>query len=58
MLNWLYLIESTNLSHDVIQETILRELIDYIIGPNDLLREQVKKNVYVNYYIKENSSIL
>lgn len=48
------MIESTNLSHDVIQETILRELIDYIIGPNDLLREQVKKNVYVNY-IKENA---
>jgi len=42
MLNWLYWIQPNNPSHDLIQDSILMEVTDYITGPNDLLREQVK----------------
>jgi hypothetical protein len=42
MLNWLYWVKPKNSSHDLIQDTILMEITDYITGPNDLLREQVK----------------
>ncbi|XP_025202207.1 transcription-associated protein 1-like [Melanaphis sacchari] len=40
MLNWLYWVKPKNPSHDLIQDTILTEITDYITGPNDLLREQ------------------
>lgn len=40
MLNWLYWVKPNNPSHDLIQDTILLEITDYITGPNDLLREQ------------------
>jgi len=43
MLNWLYWVKPNNPSHDLIQDTILMEITDYITGPNDLLREQVIK---------------
>lgn len=46
MLNWLYWTKSTNPSHELIQDTILKELIDNIVGPNDLLREQVTNYNY------------
>lgn len=43
MINWLYWVKPRNPSHDLIQDTILMEITDYITGPNDLLREQSTK---------------
>lgn len=50
MLNWLYCTKSTNPSHELIQDTILKELIDNIVGPNDLLREQVTNYIYSYFF--------
>jgi len=55
MINWLYWVKPRNPSHDLIQDTILMEITDYITGPNDLLREQVK---IINYAISFTFSFL
>lgn len=53
MLNWFYQIKRTHLSHDLlldsIEESMLKDLIDFIIGPNDLLRDEVK-NIIMYYF--------
>lgn len=47
MLHWFYLIKPLNLSqHYLIQKTILKELTNNIINPNDILREQVSIHIY------------
>lgn len=42
MLNWFYQTKSKNLPYNLIQKTILKDLIDFIVGPNDLVRDEVK----------------
>ncbi|VVC36854.1 Hypothetical protein CINCED_3A003660 [Cinara cedri] len=39
MINWLYWTNPNKSSHNLIKETILKDIADNIIGPNDLLRE-------------------
>ncbi|XP_029341770.1 transformation/transcription domain-associated protein isoform X2 [Acyrthosiphon pisum] len=60
MLNWLYWVKPNNPSHDLIQDTILMEITDYITGPNDLLREQSIKiiNLMAKQQQKSVSDIL
>jgi len=45
LFNWLYCIKPmcSSTSFNLIQTTILKDLLDNIIGPNDFLREQVRK---------------
>lgn len=50
MLNWLYCTKPTNPSYELIQDTILKELIDNIVGSNDLLREQVTNYIYFYFF--------
>lgn len=45
MFNWLYCVKSmcSSTFFNLIQTTILKDLLDNITGPNDFLREQVSK---------------
>lgn len=45
-MNWLYWTEPKNEFHDLIKESILKDITDNIIGPNDLLRELVKIDIF------------
>lgn len=46
MFNWLYSTKSVETSYSVIKQTILKELVGYIFGSNDFLREQVSNIFY------------
>lgn len=49
ILNWFHHLETINLSYIKIERNIFKQLIDFIIGSDDLVREEVKNINYIRY---------
>lgn len=47
VLNLLYWGKPINISFTLIQDTVLKDILGYIFGPHDLLREQVRLQINV-----------